>query len=73
MPSESQKRANKRYRDKNYERVKSINRKSNAKQYLQMDTAKKSLTLSYHREQYQKTRNYRAVDNMAVSFKNLFG
>jgi hypothetical protein len=71
MVSEAQKQANKRWRARNYERCKAINAKSNLKRYHEND-AKRLLKNIYLKDHYKRTRNYRDVDNMAVSFKYLF-
>ena len=62
MPTQAQRDANKRYRLNNYVKCKSINAKSNRKQY---SAAKRS-------QRYALSRNYLDVDNAVMHIRTLF-
>ena len=69
MPTEAQREANKRYRAKNYARVKQINAKSNRKMYKQ-DVPRH---LARAKEHYQNNRNYKGdISNMGKVLTALF-
>tara|TARA_B110000967_G_C18814517_1_gene525405 strand:+ start:815 stop:1027 length:213 start_codon:yes stop_codon:yes gene_type:complete len=68
MVTPAQREANKRYRAKNYERVKLINNKSNRKSYNESKDKFKTKA----RVHYLLTRNYRNIDNMGKSLNKLF-
>lgn len=59
MVSQAQKEANKRYRQKNYDKVKLINNKSNQKSY---DKCKDKFLVK-SKLNYHKNRNYINIDN----------
>ena len=68
MVSEAQKEANKRYRAKNYEKIKAINNKSNRKSYHKC----KDKFTAKSKANYIKNKNYRDVDNMGKTLNTLF-
>ena len=68
MTTPSQREANKRYRQKNYEKIKLINNKSNRKVY---ENTKEKFKVKA-RASYIKRRNYMNIDNMGKSLNLLF-
>ena len=69
MTTEAQREANKRYRAKNYDRVKQINAKSNRKMYRQNVPRH----LERAKEHYQNNRNYKGdISNMGKVLTALF-
>lgn len=68
MTTPSQREANKRYRQKNYEKIKLINNKSNRKAY---ENTKEKFKVKA-RASYIKRRNYMNIDNMGKSLNLLF-
>ena len=68
MPTQAQREANKRYRQKNYEKIKLINNKSNRKTYA----ISKDKYRIKAQENYIKTRNYRDIENMGKTLTALF-
>lgn len=71
--TQAMKEAQIRYRAKNKDRVNEINKKSalsvcgNNRQLMLLNECERA------RRYYQKNKNYRHVDNMATSFKLLYG
>ena len=59
--------AQKRYREKNYAKVKQINAKSNKKRYHENDENKEKKS-----QYYYMNRNYRGIDNVGSQLKLLF-
>lgn len=68
MPTQAQREANKRYRQKNYEKIKAINNKSNRKAYQISDVKFKAKA----KANYLKNRNYRDIENMGKTLTALF-
>jgi hypothetical protein len=68
MTTPAQREANKRYRQKNYEKIKLINNKSNRKAY---GNTKEKFKVKA-RASYIKRRNYMNIDNMGKSLNLLF-
>ena len=68
MTTPSQREANKRYRQKNYEKIKAINNKSNRKSY---DNCKDKFKAK-SKANYLKNRNYKNVQNMGKTLNSLF-
>jgi hypothetical protein len=68
MPTQAQREANKRYRQKNYEKIKAINNKSNRKTYA---ISKDKYRIKAQKN-YEKTKNYRDVENMGKTLYTLF-
>tara|TARA_Y100000114_G_scaffold56344_1_gene51596 strand:- start:1938 stop:2213 length:276 start_codon:yes stop_codon:yes gene_type:complete len=64
---EKRKLAQKRYRQKNYERCLEINRNSNRNRYNQIDNIKE-----HKKEYYLANRNYRNLDTIGKSLNLLF-
>jgi len=68
MTSPAQREANKRYRQKNYEKIKAINNKSNRKSYDECKDKFKAKS----KANYLKNRNYKNVQNMGKTLNSLF-
>tara|TARA_Y100000385_G_C13054692_1_gene621409 strand:- start:65 stop:277 length:213 start_codon:yes stop_codon:yes gene_type:complete len=68
MTSPAQREANKRYRQKNYEKIKAINNKSNRKSYDKCKDKFKAKS----KANYLKNRNYKNVQNMGKTLNSLF-
>jgi hypothetical protein len=68
MTTPSQREANKRYRQKNYEKIKAINNKSNRKSYDECKDKFKAKS----KANYLKNRNYKNVQNMGKTLNSLF-
>jgi hypothetical protein len=68
MTTPAQREANKRYRQKNYEKIKAINNKSNRKSY----DACKDKFKAKSKANYLKNRNYKNVQNMGKTLNSLF-
>ena len=68
MTTPAQREANKRYRQKNYEKIKAINNKSNRKSYDECKDKFKAKS----KANYLKNRNYTNVQNMGKSLNSLF-
>lgn len=68
MVTPAQREANKRYREKNYAKVKLINNKSNRKSYNESKDKYRTKAKAH----YIQTRNYRNVENMGKTLNSLF-
>jgi len=68
MTTPAQREANKRYRQKNYEKIKAINNKSNRKSYDECKDKFKAKS----KANYLKNRNYKNVQNMGKTLNSLF-
>ena len=68
MTTPAQREANKRYRQKNYEKIKAINNKSNRKSYDECKDKFKDKS----KANYLKNRNYKNVQNMGKTLNSLF-